>query len=640
MNSYTDIDGVPVGRRPRRCSPGCCARRGASTGTVVADYFAVAFLKLLHGVGRRLGRGGRAGARGRHRRRAADGQGLRRAAPAGGRGRRGRRGAHRPGARRVLRQKAELGLLDADWSAGAAGPRGRRPRDARVRCAAPSTSTPPANRDARAARSPRRRSCCSPTTARCRSRAPASHRGDRPERRRPVRRARLLLVPGARRWCSTRASPIGIAHADPARALARRVPGRRDRARAGHERRRRRDRRHSRMPVARGIRRRRVLALGDRAGLFGRGTSGEGCDAESPRRCPARSSGCRRRARHGHARPCSCCSPAGRTRSVAAVDEAAAIVQTFFPGEEGSPAIAGVLSGRVNPSGRLPVSIPRDPGAQPSTYLAAPLARASDVSNIDPTAAFAFGHGLGYSLFEWESDAVDLGRRRRPTARSRVSHPACGNTGDRAAPRSCSCTCTTRWPRSCGPCSGSSVTRGSQLEAGEAARRLVHGARRPRVVHRARRPADRRARRARARLRPLERRHAHRADGAPRRPRAGGRPHARAARDRRSSSRSRSRHPSSTDEPRSGLSTTGWRMPPDGVFLPSGGARAPGSGADYPAGGAVLSRTTRLVARSMRGVGAAPPGDLRHPSPRARRPAGSRASPPPRPCGAAAGAPS
>jgi beta-xylosidase len=80
-------------------------------------------------------------------------------------------------------------------------------------------------------------------------------------------------------------------------------------------------------------------------------------------------------------------------------------VQAFFAGEEGAGAIAGVLSGRVNPSGRLPVSIPATPGSQPTTYLAAPLARDSDVSNLDPTPAFPFGHGLGYTTFDWESFA-------------------------------------------------------------------------------------------------------------------------------------------------------------------------------------------------------------------------------------------
>src|SRR5690606_38897576 len=87
---------------------------------------------------------------------------------------------------------------------------------------------------------------------------------------------------------------------------------------------------------------------------------------------------------------------------------AAAIVQAFFAGEEGTPAVAGVLSGRVAPSGRLPVSVPGTEGAQPTSYLAATLAQATDVSNIDPTAAFAFGHGLTYTSFDWSDLAVGV----------------------------------------------------------------------------------------------------------------------------------------------------------------------------------------------------------------------------------------
>lgn len=89
-----------------------------------------------------------------------------------------------------------------------------------------------------------------------------------------------------------------------------------------------------------------------------------------------------------------------------APERAAAIVQAFFPGEEGAGAIAGVLSGRVNPSGRLPVSIPASGGSQPSTYLAAPLAARTTASTVDPTPRFPFGHGLSYSTFKWTTPTV------------------------------------------------------------------------------------------------------------------------------------------------------------------------------------------------------------------------------------------
>jgi beta-xylosidase len=63
--------------------------------------------------------------------------------------------------------------------------------------------------------------------------------------------------------------------------------------------------------------------------------------------------------------------------------------------------VAGVLSGRVCPSGRLPVSVPRSPGGQPATYLAPPLGQHNDASAVDPTALFPFGHGLSYTDFTW-----------------------------------------------------------------------------------------------------------------------------------------------------------------------------------------------------------------------------------------------
>ena len=73
----------------------------------------------------------------------------------------------------------------------------------------------------------------------------------------------------------------------------------------------------------------------------------------------------------------------------------------FYPGEEGAAALADVLSGRVNPSGRLPVSFPGAGSNQPGTYLAAPLGQHSRVSNVDPTPVFPFGHGLSYAPVTW-----------------------------------------------------------------------------------------------------------------------------------------------------------------------------------------------------------------------------------------------
>ena len=149
-----------------------------------------------------------------------------------------------------------------------------------------------------------------------------------------------------------------------------------------------------------------IAVLGDRAGLFGRGTSGEGCDADSLALPGAQQQ--LLDAILDSSTPVVTVLLAGRPYALGrAVDEASALVQSFFPGVEGASALAGVLSGRINPSGRLPVSVPCGPGAQPTTYLGARLAQASEVSSIDPTAAFGFGHGLSYTSFTWSDLVVD-----------------------------------------------------------------------------------------------------------------------------------------------------------------------------------------------------------------------------------------
>jgi beta-glucosidase len=173
-----------------------------------------------------------------------------------------------------------------------------------------------------------------------------------------------------------------------------------------------------------------VLAVGDRAGLFGRGTSGEGCDAGD-----LRLPGCQPdlvRAVLATGTPVVLVLLSGRPYALGAeVDRAAAIVQAFFPGQRGGQALAEVLTGAVNPSGRLPVSVPREPASVPATYLAPPLGRRTDVSSVDPTPAFPFGHGLGYTTFDW-TDADVEGSKEWAVDGEVAVRISVRNTGSRA----------------------------------------------------------------------------------------------------------------------------------------------------------------------------------------------------------------
>ncbi|RMB87900.1 glycoside hydrolase family 3 N-terminal domain-containing protein [Streptomyces shenzhenensis] len=147
-----------------------------------------------------------------------------------------------------------------------------------------------------------------------------------------------------------------------------------------------------------------VAVLGDRAGLFGRGTSGEGCDVADLQLPGVQ--GELLDALVGTGVPVVLVLLTGRPYALGRWQgRLGAVVQAFFPGAEGGPAVAGVLSGRVNPSGRLPVSVPRSPGGQPWTYLQPPLGLAGEVSNLDPTPLYAFGHGRSYTAFAWEDFA-------------------------------------------------------------------------------------------------------------------------------------------------------------------------------------------------------------------------------------------
>ncbi|RIV41237.1 beta-xylosidase/alpha-l-arabinosidase [Micromonospora radicis] len=143
-----------------------------------------------------------------------------------------------------------------------------------------------------------------------------------------------------------------------------------------------------------------VLVVGDHAGLFGRGTVGEGCDRDD-----LELPGVQRElveAVLATGTPVVLVLLTGRPYALGwAVHRCAAVVQAFFPGEEGAGAIAGVLSGRVNPSGRLPVSLPGSAGAQPYSYLHPTLGEGNEVTSLPTTPVAPFGHGLSYTTFSY-----------------------------------------------------------------------------------------------------------------------------------------------------------------------------------------------------------------------------------------------
>lgn len=151
-----------------------------------------------------------------------------------------------------------------------------------------------------------------------------------------------------------------------------------------------------------------VVVVGDQAGLFGRGSVGEGNDTESLELPGVQRELVSRVAATGT--PVVMVMLTGRPYAIGwALDGAEprprAVLQAFFPGEEGGPAIAQILSGAVSPSGRLPVSLPRAAGAQPFTYLHPPLGGASSVTSTDPTPVRPFGFGLGYATFAYDDFA-------------------------------------------------------------------------------------------------------------------------------------------------------------------------------------------------------------------------------------------
>lgn len=415
MHSYAEIDGVPVAADPELLT-GVLRDRWGFDGTVVADYFGVAFLHRLHGVAGDLGEAAAL----------ALAAGVDIELPTGEAYLEPLRAAVESGAvpihlvdravRRVLRQKERLGLLDESFSVAEAADPVLDPPEHRAlarRLAEESvvllanSGLLPLGGESEAG--PRTIAVIGPNADRgeamfgCYSfvnHVLANHPGFEPGIEVPTVLASLRAeMPDASITYAAGCAVEGEDRSGFADAVAAATAA----------------------DVA-------VLVVGDQAGLFGRGTSGEGNDSDD-----LELPGVQRElveAVVATGTPTVLVLLTGRPYAVGwALDSCAAVVQAFFPGEEGGSAVAGVLSGRVCPSGHLPISLPRSAGAMPYSYLHPRLGGPTEVTRLDNTPPLAFGHGLSYTTFAREELDVEpeVATSGCFTASVRVT-----NTGSRA----------------------------------------------------------------------------------------------------------------------------------------------------------------------------------------------------------------
>jgi beta-xylosidase len=144
-----------------------------------------------------------------------------------------------------------------------------------------------------------------------------------------------------------------------------------------------------------------IVFVGDLAGLFQTGTVGEGSDTDTLQLPGVQEQLLKQVVATGT--PTIIVITSGRPYALNGLeDQAAAVLMAFQPGQEGAEAIADLLTGRANPSGRLVVSIPRNVGAVPY-YYNHKLKSAGTPIAYHFGSKYPFGYGLSYTRFEYSA---------------------------------------------------------------------------------------------------------------------------------------------------------------------------------------------------------------------------------------------
>ncbi|MGD8817748.1 MAG: glycoside hydrolase family 3 C-terminal domain-containing protein, partial [Acidobacteriota bacterium] len=98
---------------------------------------------------------------------------------------------------------------------------------------------------------------------------------------------------------------------------------------------------------------------------------------------------------------------AGSAVTMPWLDQVGAVLDAWYPGEQGGNGIADVLFGDADAGGRLPITFPMAEGQLPLYYNHKPTGRGDDYVDLTGMPLFPFGHGLSYTSFEYSDLRIE-----------------------------------------------------------------------------------------------------------------------------------------------------------------------------------------------------------------------------------------